>query len=823
VHGAASAPLRIFLNYRREDTADQARRLYGDLARRFGRSGVFMDIDTLEGGADFVDAIESALATTDVVISLIGERWLSSQGADGGRRLDSERDWVRAELEVCLALEDVRVIPATVAGARMPDPDELPASLKALARRQAVSLDEESWEDDVARLVALLERIEREKAGTNLPVPATPFLGRERERAHVAALLAREDVRLLTLTGPGGTGKTRLALEAAAVHAQSYVDGVWWVGLAPLRDPRLVLESIGQVLGARDEVAREIGDKTLLLLLDNFEHLLDAGPDIAHVLSACPNLEVLVTSRERLDLPGEQVYRVPSLDREDAVDLFVTRARAVDDDFVEDATVSELCAHLDDLPLAIELAAARSSLFTPEQLLGRISERLDLLKGGRDLDPRQQTLRATISWSHELLDVAEQRLFAALSVFAGGWTYEAAAAVADADPDRLQSLIDKSLVRRRQSDAGPRYWMLETIREYAEERLEDSGEPQSTHTTHGRVRRRHVDYYLALVVAAEPELTAGRSVAEWLERLDVEHANILGALSGARLIGDPDLELRIATASVRFWLLRGRVTEGERQIVDALEHSGEVDASLRAKAINGSAILASARGENAIARERFGRALAIVREIGDLPAVARIVSNLGTTIAMGGDLEGALPLLEESVALQRELGSTHMLAGALNNLASIKVDLRDYPGAVAAAAESADLYRQEGDADGLVPTLLNLGYAALEQGDNDRAQAALSEGLELSRPARAAVRLIPCLRALAALAVRADDPVRAARLLGAADALTDETEVVAQPYEEELRAASEASARAALGDAAFAAAVEEGRRRGIDAERGSVD
>ena len=310
---------------------------------------------------------------------------------------------------------------------------------------------------------------------TNLPVPATPFLGREQELAEVLELLAADDARLLTLTGPGGTGKTRLALQAAGRASDAYPDGVWWIPLAPLRDPALVLATAAQTLGSKNGLAEHIADKAMLCLFDNFEQVVEAAPELAALVSACPNLDVLVTSRERLRVGGEQTYPVPPLAESDGEALFLTRARAVDPSFAASEAVRELCLRLDELPLALELAAARTALFSPEQLLEKLSQRLDLLKGERDADPRQQTLRATIEWSYDLLSQEEQDLFARLSIFAGGCSYEAAEQVADADPDTLQSLLDKSLLRKRESDAGPRYWMLETIREYATERLEHVG------------------------------------------------------------------------------------------------------------------------------------------------------------------------------------------------------------------------------------------------------------------------------------------------------------------------------------------------------------
>ena len=278
---------------------------------------------------------------------------------------------------------------------------------------------------------------------TNLPIPATPFLGREHDLAEVVGLLKR--TRLLTLTGPGGTGKTRLGLQAVASAAEDYPDGLFWVSLAPLRDPNLVLDAAAQALDVRGSLAEHISDKSLLLLFDNFEHVIEAATGLGELLAACPRLQLVVTSRELLSLPGEQVYPVPPLEADDGAELFLTRARAARPDFTDSAEVRQLCTRLDNLPLALELAAARVRVLSPAQLLERLAQRLDLLKGVRGVDPRQRTLRATIEWSYDLLDQTEQQLFARLAVFNGSWSLEAAEEVCDAGLDALQSLVDKSL------------------------------------------------------------------------------------------------------------------------------------------------------------------------------------------------------------------------------------------------------------------------------------------------------------------------------------------------------------------------------------------
>ncbi|HSB37590.1 MAG TPA: adenylate/guanylate cyclase domain-containing protein, partial [Gaiellaceae bacterium] len=409
---------------------------------------------------------------------------------------------------------------------------------------------------------------------TNLPLPATPFVGRERDLAEATELLIG-GVRILTLSGPGGTGKTRLALQAAAAAGDAYEHGVWWVPLAPLTDAALVLPTAAEVLGSKRELAAEIGDRRLLLLLDNFEHVIDAAPDVARLVAACPNLTLLVTSRERLQVSGEHEYAVPAMAPPDGLALFAARACALGAD-VDGESARELCERLDNLPLALELAAARTKLFTPAQLVERLGQRLDLFKGGRDADPRQRTLRATIEWSYDLLAPGEQQLFARLSVFAGGCTYEAAAAICYADENTLQSLLDKSLLRRRTGLARePRVWMLETIREFALELLEGSGEEDD-------VRRRHAEYFGELAEWARPRLlTASQRVV--LGLLDDEVDNVRQAISWS-LGSSRELALAITSALEDFWLIRGHLPEARRWLERGLAGPATPPA-LRARAL----------------------------------------------------------------------------------------------------------------------------------------------------------------------------------------------------------------------------------------------
>jgi predicted ATPase len=512
---------------------------------------------------------------------------------------------------------------------------------------------------------------------TNLPIPATPFIGRDEELGQVLDLLG--GTRLLTLTGPGGTGKTRLALQAAAEASDRFPDGTFWVSLSSIRDPALVLEQAARAVGANDGLADYIADKRLLLLLDNFEQVIEAADTLAELQASCPRLNLLVTSREVLRLPGEQAYQVPPLDPDDGTRLFLARARAAKPDFEPDDAVSALCARLDNLPLALELAAARTSILSPAQLLERLSGRLDLLKAGRGVDHRQQTLRATIEWSHDLLDDEERRLFACLAVFRGGCTLEAAEAVCDAELDTLQSLVDKSLVRVR--DEG-RFWMLETIREFAAEQLEASGEGEE-------LRRRHAEHFLELVELAEVRLR--NEDPEESDRFEREHDNVRAALDRLEASGELDAALRLAGAAVWYWSPRGFGVEGRRRVERLLEGDARPTPG-RAKALIAAAELAGVSGDPAAAGLRAEEALALYRRLGDRWGIAASLFLLGNAASIDADVKKkneqlpedgarlyreAQPFLEQSSELFDELGDAHFALTARYQLSYTVIELGD--------------------------------------------------------------------------------------------------------------------------------------------------
>ncbi len=434
-------------------------------------------------------------------------------------------------------------------------------------------------------------------SNTNLPVPLSSFVGREREVGEVVALIREEGARLVTLAGPGGTGKTRLALEAAGELVGECGAGVFWVSLAAVREPTLVLDAIAQTLGAKQELAAHIGEKQLLLVLDNLEQVVESAVELAALLRACPNLRLLVTSRELLRVDGERVYPVPALAERDAMELFCARARIGPAD-----AIADLCGRLDNLPLALELAAARVSVLTPAQILERISQRLDLFRAGRDADARQQTLRATIAWSYDLLSTDEQDLFVRLAVFRGGCTLESAEQAADADVGALQSLLDKSLLRR----TGGRFWMLETIREYARELLQDGSEADV-------IRGRHADHYLALAKLAYPE-RFDRGLT-WVLRLEPEHDNLRAALDYLR---DHDrMEcLQLAGALGWFWLARAHLAEGSRRLEDALASTTDTG-PLTARALTYLGPIDTATGRFGKALVRLEQAIALWQIVGD--------------------------------------------------------------------------------------------------------------------------------------------------------------------------------------------------------------
>jgi predicted ATPase len=484
-------------------------------------------------------------------------------------------------------------------------------------------------------------------SNTNLPRPASSFVGRERELAEVLATFER-GTRLLTLTGPGGSGKTRLAVEAAANLVPSYKAGVFWVGLASLRESSLVTEQIAQTLGAKDGLAEHIGEREILLLLDNLEQVMEAAPALSGLVQACPNLTIFCTSRELLRVQGEVEYAVPPLASSEAVTLFCERSGLVSSE-----EIAELCARLDDLPLAVELAAARTKALSPGQILERLADRLDLLKGGRDADARQQTLRATIAWSYDLLSEEEQRVFRALSVFAGGCTRDAAEEVVDAHLDTLQSLVERSLLRF----ANERYWMLETVREYARQRQEKAGAQGLAH--------RHALFYSEALDRNREEIYVRR--AESLAWFDAEEDNLRAMLDHASEEDCDDAALAVFQLT-RFWVPRGRYAEAHQRL-RALLAEGDLSEDARALVLTSLAEVEEWLGHLQEAEAAAREAVLLGEASGQVRVLAEALHNLAWVTFRQGDAEEAVTIEERAMMIvasvdeQKRLLALHDLGG----------------------------------------------------------------------------------------------------------------------------------------------------------------
>jgi predicted ATPase len=552
-------------------------------------------------------------------------------------------------------------------------------------------------------------------SNTNLPRPASSFVGREAEVSDLVASL-EHGTRLLTLTGPGGSGKTRLALEAAAHLVPAYKAGVFWVGLAALREPSLVTESIAQTLGARDGLAEHIGEREMLLLLDNLEQVIEAAVELSALLATCPNLTLLVTSRELLRVQGEVEYPVPPLASRDAVLLFCERSR-----LESSAEIAKLCDRLDDLPLAVELAAARTGALSPAHILERLSERLDLLRGGRDAEARQQTLRATIAWSYDLLSLKERRLFRSLSIFSGGCVLEAAEQVAGADLDTLQSLLEKSLLRF----SNERYWMLQTIREFARQGIDAATERE--------LRDRHAAYYVALAEEAEPHLRVDPE--DWLDLIEAELDNFRGALDYLER-ADPSRQLRIVAGIGRFWVVRGPVGEGRRRIERALAVAPADRVEFRLEALLRASELARLEGAYAVSKSLSRESLDLARSVSDWYSVGAALQGLANMAVYEGDLDAASQLLGEALEPLRLAGDKRALAIAVSTRGYIALSRSDYQAAAVYCQESLSLASEiesETESDEcMILALLNLGYATVCMGQLDDASTAFVRSLRLA-------------------------------------------------------------------------------------------
>jgi predicted ATPase len=738
---------------------------------------------------------------------------------------------------------------------------------------------------DLARdLAAVRDRLadapvsHSEPRPSNLPVPRTAFIGREPEAAALCQLLARNDVRLLTLTGPGGIGKTRLALQVAGEIGEQFPAGVCFVSLSVVGEPGLIPSAIAQSVGVREmgnQSAQEnlkdyLGglDQPMLLLLDNFEHLVSAAPVISELLSVSPKLKIVVTSQSPLHVYGEHEFPVPPLALPDsrvlpslealarlpAIALFVERARAVKHDFAlssENASaVAAVCARLDGLPLAIELAAARIKLLSPTAMLARLESCLNLLTGGaRDLPARQRTLRGTVDWSYGLLNPAEQTLFRRLAVFSGGCTLEAVEAACDTAGDLrldvldgMASMVDKSLAQQVDGAAGEtRFIMLSTIREYALERLAASEDVAAT-------RRSHAAYYLVL---AEEGASEAAAHPEWLDRLEVEHDNFRAALEFLIKTGDADWGLRLGTALFHFWETREYLTEGRNRIARLLALEGAAarpklrsrllfsaavlageqgdytsaqrlfDQSLEtcvelndnrgvAVALNALAVNARDRGELATSSLLFERCVAIWRDDGDPADVARALSNLANITRLQGEPARASALYEECLAIFRQVGDVAGIAWTLNYQGDVARERNDLTPARSFYEQSLAAFSLSRDGWGIASALSDLAGLSWDQGDNDEARRLYGESIQMFQNLghkRGIARVLECL---AANAAAQSDAVQALRFAGAAAALRQRLVTPLTPAEQHKLEKVLEFARRTLGNAAGMTAWMEG-------------
>ena len=796
---------RIFISYRRDDTAGHAGHLYADLVAHFGADSVFMDTETIQPGADFTVELSREIESSDVLIAVIGKQWLQ-------RRLRDPGDYVRLEIQAALDRK-LRVIPVLVQGAHLPTASQLPEDIRELRHRNALEISSSRWRHDVDKLIAALQgrtgaTPRPSRRLTNLPLELTSFVGRKAELQHLRELQSQS--RLLALIGPGGVGKTRLAIQLAVDLLGTYSDGVWLAELAPITDESLVPQAVAAALDVPEQANRSLEatlenylrEREALVVLDNCEHVVEGAAHLVQtLLRTCANLNLVITSREPLNVPGEVTWWVAPLEENDAVQLFLDRAAAVGVQLPADGlpVVAGICRRLDGLPLAIELAAARSHVMGVQEIDARLGDRFRFLTGGsRTAAERQRTLEAAVDWSYDQLSEPEQLLFGRLAVFSGRFSLSDIETVCSEPPlttaavlDLLSRLVDKSLLVAEEG----RYRLLETMRAYGTLRLKDSGQEQG-------VRERHARYFLSVARSRSPG-----QFARWLDRVEQAQDNCRGALGWA-LAHDSELGLQLADALFDFWRLRGHNTEVRGWLEALLRITTEASPMRTGARVQLGACLYS-QNELAAALSLLEGALAEAREMADPIHEMRALKFMSLAMLATGDPERGKACAEKALSLALEQGDRLQESQVSQNLGVICGSVGDVDGARHWLDKSVAIQRELGRGDEASTTLALLAAIANLQGDHASADAAILESLQ----AGAAVkdrRLGWTLDVLSARLVE-DRPEVAQRLAGAASAMHASVGVQPPAVWQALLQSALAPARAALGDQAAAAAWEGGR------------
>jgi predicted ATPase/DNA-binding winged helix-turn-helix (wHTH) protein len=680
----------------------------------------------------------------------------------------------------------------------------------------------------------------------NLAAHQTRLVGREKEINELENLLDKTNVRLLTLTGIGGTGKTRIAQEIARRMLADFADGVFFVALADIKNPEFVASTVAQIFGVKETSEKSLienlktyfREKQTFLVVDNFEQVISAANVLGELISAAPHLKILVTSRALLRLPLEREFVVPplglpetgaqisvaDLSNNESVKLFLERAQNIKPNFAlteeNAASVAEICRWLEGLPLAIELAAARIKILSPAQILARLENRLKLLTGGaKDSPARQQTMRGAIDWSHDLLEENEKILFRRLAVFEGGFNVATAEAIvsnlAASEENEIDvlniitSLIEHSLlIQKETANDESRLRMLEVVREFALEKLDASGESFE-------LRKNHAAFFLALAQEAEPEMF-GKHGEQWLKRLEEEHENLRAALSWSS-INDAETAANLAGALRNFWILRNHITEGRKWLETILERSDDAPTDVRLKLINGLGHTAGYQGDLEMSQKAHEKGLAVGKETNDLRQIALSVRGLGFVAKWKGDIAAARKFYEEGLKNSRELGDKNGVAVSLTALGDLARMSGDYAAARPFFEEALEICKQTGNRQGVAGSLNNLGASAFGEEDYAAAHSYFAEAVTTLLRLGEKISLSYALDGFAALTVKSGDAGRAAQIAGAAEILRESLGFETEPAERAFREAYLSELRAALDEADFQAAYEKGRKLNLEA------